>query len=147
MLDALQLLSDAQALAAAPAANVVSTNTIDLLRSNNGFDVGQPMCIEITMDTALAGTTPTITFSAISSAAENLGTDTVLATSKAYAALAAGARVIIPIPPESIVQRYIGLKYTTTAGASDLAGSFTASVKPLNFVQLDKHYADAITIN
>lgn len=141
--DAQVLLNEARALSGA--GTTVSTHTMDLALADNGFDVGEPMCVEISVLVAAVGT-GTYVFNPITSAAEGLGTPTIL-TSRTIlaAALTEGSQHIIPLPPGAIAQRYLGLQHVL--GATDPAITITAHVVPLSMVERRKSYPDAITIS
>ena len=148
-LDAQTLLSDAQAFSS----TAVSTNSYDMLNAAAGIDSGEPLCIAATVDVAADYTTTdeTYRFDVIQSASANLGSATVLLSRTVSAAggaaslLRAGARVVVPIPPEIITQRYVGLQMTL--GGTTPSITLTAAILPLSFVQMDRYFADALTIS
>jgi len=140
--DAQQLLDENRALTTG---TVVSTNTIDLAKADNGFDIGEPMALEITvLVTAASG--GTYQFNAVSSAAANLGSPTVLASRTIAAALlVAGSQHVIPLPPGAIAQRYLGGQYIL--GATTPGVTVTVHVVPMSFIERRKNYPDALTIS
>jgi hypothetical protein len=142
-LDAYNLLSDAQAVTA----DAYSTNTIDLGASSPARQIGdgEPMAVVFTVDVALAGTTPTIVFNVVDSANANLSSHTVLVASKSYSALAAGAQVVLPIPPGLPTARYLGAYYDV--GGTTPTITLTAALMPLSMIDKRKDYADGITIS
>jgi hypothetical protein len=110
-MDALGLVSDAQALTA----TAVSTNTIDLGSQSVTPDIGtgEEVGFGVSIDVALAGTTPTLTLEVIQSASAALSSPTVLASQLLAAAqVTIGKLNFIAIPMGAITQRYIGLRYT-----------------------------------
>lgn len=112
-LDALLMVSDAQAVTA----DAVSTNTIDLGNPTpkNIIGTGEPVGFGVFVDVAADFTTMDETYAieAISSAAANLSSPTVLSRIilNSAADRAAGAKHWVPIPPGKPIQRYIGLNY------------------------------------
>ena len=119
ILDALGLLSDAQALTA----TALSTNTIDLgattpqRQIGTGRGVGAVICIDVAAD--FGNTDETYKFDLVQSSAAALTTSTVLA-SEAYIAsgvmistlLTVKYIIVLPCPPGMPLQRYIGINYT-----------------------------------
>lgn len=124
--DALLLLSDAQASVRA-VGTYVSTNTIDLGVARD-IGAGEGLYVLFTVDVAFAGGTG-VDFQIITSAAANLGSPTVLATSgvRADALLVVGYNFFMPVPP--VVgngQRYLGVQYVGTG--THTLGSVSARV-------------------
>lgn len=128
LVDALLQLSAAQAVTA----SAVSTNTIDLGTARD-LAPGKPLYLVFGVDTtATAAGAATVTFQAISSAAANLGSPTVLAQTDAIgkAELTAGRKLIaVPIAPPVLAaqpkgQQYLGAQYTVATGPLT-AGAFT----------------------
>jgi len=128
--DALLLLSDAQA-DIRNAATYVSTNTVDLGVTKRDQGVGERLFVLFTVDVAFAGGTA-VYAQIITSAAANLGSPTVLATSPTFAdaTLVAGFNFYMPIPPRPLAttaaQRYLGVQYVGTGTHS--AGSISARI-------------------
>lgn len=143
ILDAYMQLSNEQALTA----TAVSTNTIDLGASSpaRSIGTGEPMALVVTVDVALAGTSPTLAVSFIQSAAANLGSATALSTSQTYTALAAGDKIVVPVPPGAVTQRYVGANFTL--GGTSPTATCTAYLQPMSMIDDRKDYADAITIS
>lgn len=139
-IDAQLLLSDAQALTATGA----STNIIDLGADRN-VGIGEPLAVVITCDAALAGTSPT--FQATIQADDNSGfaSPGSVASGLTYSALAAGEKVVLPIPPDASSERFIRLNYTLGGTAPTV--TVTAFVIPLSCIQNNQVFADAITIS
>lgn len=141
IMDALTLVSDAQALTATG----VSTNTIDLGNPTvkNRIGSGEPVGFWVTNDVAADFTTTdeTYTIQAISSASANLSTPTVLSsvTLSTAAMRAAGAGIFVPIPKGLPTQRYIGLNFVL--GGTTPSITVTAGLVPATFVQDQTTYA------
>src|SRR5262245_52484837 len=117
ILDALLQLSDAQAVTSADA---YSSNTIDLgnVTPKNQIGDGEPMALVVTVDVAAAGDgspasmTNTFDFMVVDSPNANLSSHTVLAQRRVTGTLlTAGAIVVVPIPPGTPTQRYLGARY------------------------------------
>jgi hypothetical protein len=110
LIDAQLLFSDAQALTV----DAVSTNLIDLGTDRN-IGLGEPLSVVVVVDVAAAGGG---TLAIIVQADDNSGfaSATTVATTAALAAasLTAGARVVIPIPPDTLTERYVRLSYDLT---------------------------------
>src|SRR5262245_1335216 len=141
-IDALNLLSDAQALSATG----FTTNTIDLgnITPKRDIAVGEPMCIAYHVEvTAAAG--GTFVFEFVQSANADLSSPDVLATMTVVAAtLVAGYKFYLPLPSQAITKRYIGGRYTL--GGTTPTITVSAEVQPLSMVQNDKTYAKGYTI-
>lgn len=134
-LDALLLVDDAHAYSA----SAVSTNTIDLGNPTvkRRIGSGEPMAFLVSIDVAADFTTgdETYTIRAISSAAANLGSPTVLAqrTLTGASERAAGFRFILPIPPGTPIQQFIGID-TVLAGTTPTV-TLTASLMPMSMAE------------
>lgn len=140
ILDALLTVSDAQALTA----TALSTNTIDLGNPTvkNRIGTGEPMGFLVTLDVAADFTTTDETYSiqAISSAAANLSSPTVLSSVTLVAAnRGVGAKIFVPIPKQTPQQRYIGLNYVL--GGTTPSATVTASLQPASMVEDQVIYA------
>lgn len=141
IMDALTLVSDAQALTATG----VSTNTIDLGNPTvkNRIGSGEPVGFVVTLDVAADFTTTDETYSiqVISSASANLSSPTVLnsLTFNSAADRAAGKQHFLFIPKGAPVQRYIGLNYVL--GGTTPSVTVTAGLIPANFAQDQTIYA------
>jgi len=140
--DAQLLFSDQQA-DVRNAATYVSTNTVDLGVARD-IGNGQTLYVDFTVDDAFTGGT-SVQFQVISSAAANLGTPTVLATTPAIvdATLVTGYRTQLAIPP--VVgngQRYLGVQYVGVGTHS--AGKVSARLA----LQVDNRdfYASGFTV-
>lgn len=143
-IDALCLLSDAQAVSA----DAASTNTYDLGASTNNISIGEPLVAVFQIDVAADGTTTdeTYEFQVIESASANLGTPTILVQrSIGYASLTAGSVHYLPIPQGSIAKRYLGVYYNV--GGTTPSVTVTAFIQPASMLQKDNNYPDGITIS
>lgn len=133
--DALTRLSDSQALNGA--GTVVSTNTIDLGNPTvkNRVGSGTPLVLAFTVMVAAdaADGDETYTFEAISSAAANLGTPTIIAQlAIARALLVAGYKFAIEIPSDRPQLRYVGAQYIL--GGTTPSITISCDVLPRAFV-------------
>lgn len=140
ILDALLLVSDAQAITA----DAVSTNTIDLGSSSPAREIGsgEAMVMLMTVDVAGDFTTgdETYAFELISSASANLSSPTVLNRRVLTAAqLALGAIFAIPLPAGTPSQRYLGMNYDV--GGTTPTLTVTAALVPSKFIDMIKPYA------
>jgi hypothetical protein len=145
-LDALLLLSDAQAVTA----DAYSTNTIDLGGSSpaRGIGAGEPMAVVVTVDVAADATTgdETYSFLLVQSANADLSAhDTLSTITVAAANLTAGQKVVIPVPPGSVTKRYVGVRYDV--GGTTPSITCTAFLQPMSMIENRRDYADAITIS
>ena len=138
--DAQNQYSDAQALTATGA----STNLIDHGAAERRLGSGEPLGVGISVDTALAGTTPTFVAALQSDDAVAFPSPTVVAQSKSYDALAAGARVIIPLPPGQATERFTRMNYIL--GGTTPTITVTAFLAPLSFLGEWAAYADGFNI-
>lgn len=147
IIDAQMLLSDAQALTA----TAVSTNTFDAVIAGNNLSTGEKLGVCITVDVAADNTTgnETYQFQVIQSAAADLSSpDVLVETTTAYltaAKLLKGYRLVLPIPPELVTKRYLGLQYTL-GGTTPLL-TVTAEIVPMSFMQAEHVYPKNFTIS
>lgn len=148
ILDAQTQLSNAQDVTGADA---YSTNTYDTGASSPSRRIGdgEPMCAVVTVDTAAGADggsfTDTFDFMVVDSPNANLGSHTVLAQRRiAAAALVAGAIIVIPIPPGTNTQRYVGMRYEL--GADDTV-SVSAWIVPQSFVAKLMTYAKGYVVD
>lgn len=139
-IDRQNLFSDAQALTATAA----STDVIDLGEERR-IGTGEGMVVIVQADVALAGTTPTLAIAIQSDSVENFASPATVLASATLSALAAGQRVVLPIPAGVATERYIRLNYTL--GGTTPTVTLTAALMPENMVQNDYYYADSITIS
>lgn len=138
--DAQQLFSDAQALTA----TAVSTNIIDLSQDRN-IGIGTPMAVVITVDVAMAGTSPT--FAATLQADDNSGfsSPATVGTTPTQSALAAGAQLVLPIGADVLTERFLRLNYTM--GGTTPTVTVTSYLAPVDQIQNAPQYAAGITIS
>lgn len=145
IIDAAQMFSNAQALAAG-----ASTNVIDL-REERRIGSGVPMCVVVVVTTALDATTgdETYTVTIQSDMDEGFGSAaTVLAAYSLPRGSAVGTRFILPIPQNVLTERYIRLLYGV--GGTTPVGAVTAWLSPLELADTGAErvfYPDAITIS
>lgn len=146
--DALLLLSDAQALSATG----FSTNTIDLGTQTVQRDVAVGEGLEVNIQVDVAADTSsgdeTYTFQFVQSANANLSSPDVLAQlAIARATLVAGYTFTLPIPENQITKRFIGMQYTL--GGTTPTITVTAFIEPqkLSSLGTPKAYARGYTIS
>lgn len=146
IMDALCLLSDAQALTA----TAVSTSSYDAGNVTPKVDIGpgEPLAVVITVDVAADATTgdETYQFDIITSAAAALTSPTVVASRLIGRALLTAGRIIVfPIPMVEVPLRFWGLQYTL--GGTTPTITVTASIMPLSFADQIKIYARGYVIS
>lgn len=145
--DALMLLSDAQAVTA----DAYSTNTIDFgnVTPKRKVGTGEPLVVVVTVDVAADFTTgdETYSFLLVQSANADLSShETILTVTRTAAQLAAGTVFEIPVPAGFPTLRYFGLRYDT--GGTSPSVTVTAFLQPRSMASVPpEHYADAITIS
>lgn len=101
--------SDAQALSGA--GSVASTTVVDF-SSDRNIGVGEPVCVVVKCDVALAGTSPTVAVAVQVDDNSAFTSPTVLITGMTLTSLAAGAQLAVPIPPSAAAERYMRVLYT-----------------------------------
>lgn len=140
-LDAQLLYSDAQALVA----TAVSTNIVDHGADRN-LGIGEPLAIVVIVDVALDRTTGDETYAVTLQTDDNAAFSSATTVTGPVSLLtyAAGTKFIIPVPPDTLMERFSRLNYTL--GGITPTGTVTAFMIPLSMIQNDVHYADAITI-
>lgn len=146
ILDALTLLSDAQAVTA----TAFSTNTYDAgnVTPKNDIGPGEALAMLITVDVAADATTgdETYQFDIVTSANANLSSPTVVASRLIGRALLTAGRIIVfPIPMVESPLRYWGLQYTV--GGTTPTITVTAGIVPLSFADQIKIYARGYVIS
>ena len=139
--DAQNQYSNAQALSGTGG---VSTNLIDHGAAERRLGSGEPMGVGITVDVALAGTTPTFVATLQSDDEVAFPSPGTVAQSPTYSALAAGARVIVPLPPGQATEQFTRLNYTL--GGTTPTITVTAFLSPLSFLGSWAAYADGFNI-
>lgn len=143
LLDAQTLLSDAQALTAT--AN--STNVYDS-SSDRNIGLGTPLGVKITCDVAIGGTSPTATAKIVTDDNASLSSKTDVTGAVSLAGLAAGGSVIIPVPPDTVMERYIAVTYTL--GGTSPTITVTAWLAPLSMLETsgtNVYYAAGYTVS
>ena len=121
ILDKGLLLSDGQDAKAN--GSKVSENTIDLSVANRDIGAGEQLYAVVGIDTYTAGSNTAVTISVITSASADLSSATTIISTPAIAtsAISAGrVPIVLPIPPNIITQRYLGLNYNCTTAATAL---------------------------
>lgn len=139
LVDAALTFSDAQALTV----TAVSTNLYDQGAPPSGtaerrIGSGEPMALVLTVDVAAAGG-GTLQIDVQTDDNAGFSSAVVHATSGAVAAaaLTAGAKVIIPLIPGKVTERYMRLNYTLTT----MTGiTVTAMLMPMNQIQNELTY-------
>jgi hypothetical protein len=140
ILDAQCLFSDAQALTA----TAVSTNSYDS-SSDRDLGTGEPLAVVVGFDVALAGTTPTIAVSIQTDDNSAFSSPTTIATGVTLSAAAAGAKVVLPVPADATVERYLRVNYTL--GGTTPTATVTAYLQPLSMVQGNGLFASGFAVS
>lgn len=124
ILDALLLVSDAQAFGAA----AVSTNSIDLgnVTPKRKIGTGKEMGFAFTCD--VAGTVAASLLEIISATDAALTAGILVHASRSIplAEMLAGALFFLGLPPGTPTQRYLGVRVTTAAGTVSMSSWLTA---------------------
>ena len=119
--DSQLLLSDEQDAKAD--GNKVSTNAIDLSVANRDIGAGIPLYAVVIIDAYTPGTNVSLTISVITDNDAALGSPTAIISTPAIAAadISVGRMpIVIPIPPNLITERYLGLNYNCATVATAL---------------------------
>lgn len=114
-------------------ADAVSENSYDSGAAGNDISLGEPLGIGIAVSVAADYTTgdETYEFQAVQDSEEALGSPSVLAARTIAAAdLVAGSRHVLPIPPGSKTERYLGLNFN--GGGSTPTITISAWIAPLS---------------
>lgn len=148
ILDAQTMLSDAQAVTSADAYSTNAYDTGDETPARRIGD-GEPMCVVFTVDVAAAADggsfTDTFDFLVVDSPNANLSSHTVIAQRRVAAALlVAGAIIVVPIPPGTNTQRYVGARYEI--GTDDTI-TVSAWIVPQSFVAKLMTYAKGYVVD
>jgi len=138
----LQFSSSAQALSGA--GTVASTDTIDLGQERR-LGSGEQMGVVICVTAAMTGTSPTFQCNIQSDDNSGFSSAANVASSATFSTLAVGSRVIIPIPPGVLTERYLRLSYTL--GGTTPAVSVKSFVQPLNQIESQASYASGFVIS
>jgi hypothetical protein len=134
------LFSNAQALTVTAA----STDLIDLGQERR-LGVGEPMCVVIGCDVAMAGTTPTMIATLQSDDNAGFSSATSVVVSPTFSSFAAGAKYVLPIPPGVATERYIRVNYTM--GGTTPTITVTTHLMPMSMVQNDYVYPDGFVVS
>ena len=139
--DAQQKYSDAQALTV----TAVSTNAIDH-SSDRNFGIGKPMAIVIAVTVAAGGTAPTMQVTLQADTTSAFGAPvTVTSTSVLTAAqMVAGAKFILPVPPDLLTARFTRLNYTM--GGTTPTVTVTAWLTLADAIQNEVYYPIGVTV-
>lgn len=131
LIDSQLSFSDAQALTATAA----STNVIDLSQDRN-IGIGEPISVVLTVDVALAGTSPTFAVSlqtATDAAFTTPVTLLTMPTLSGASAMPQGLKLDILYPGGPEMLQFLRLNYTL--GGTSPTVTVTAEVQPSNEVQ------------
>lgn len=148
-LDALGLVSDAQALSGA--ATTASTNAIDLTALSSGardLGDGEPLVMAIGIDVAadLADGNETYQFDFIQSVNANLSSPTVLESRViSRTLLTVGTLHYVPVPPGAITARYIGMQYVL--GGTTPSITMTTWLTLMSMIQRFRAYPKGYVVN
>lgn len=142
-LDAQNRFSNAQAITA----TALSTNSIDLDVVGRNLGAGEPMCVLVNADAALEGTTNDETYVISLETDDNaaMSSATTIVSVSTPAALQddpIGSRYMLFIPPGTVFERYIAVRYTL--GGTTPTATFTAYLMPLKAVLALATYPDNI---
>jgi len=139
IVDKQNAFSESQALTATAA----STNVIDLSQIRQIGD-GKPLYVVVTVEVAMAGTTPSLAVSIVTDDNAALSSPAVILTGPTIlgASLPASTQLVYPIPLSG-VERFIALNYTlagtgpTVTVSAHIVENFTQDVKyPSGFTVL-----------
>lgn len=145
-LDALTLVSDAQAFTAA----AVSTNSIDLgnVTPKREIGTGEPMGFGVQVDVAASSTTVLIELIMATDAALTAGIVVLSQRTFLSADLPAGALVFMPLPQNVAVAgalRFLGIRVTPAGGAATVTLTSWLTAHSL-FSTLAKNYAKSYVV-
>ena len=143
-IDALQLLSDAQAFTT----DTASTNTIDLgnVTPRREIGTGEPLCLAIAVDVYATPTGTDYEFRFIQSEAADLSNPDILCSvTYTGASLAAGDVRYLPIPPGSVSKRYVGAYFNNVTGTTTVTA--TIVLGPQSMIQSWRVYAKGYRVS
>lgn len=138
-IDAQQQYSVAQALVA----TAVSTNAIDHSQDRN-LGIGEPLVVLVTIGVAAAGG-GTLAVALQTDATSAFGSPVTVATTAALAAagLVAGAKIVLPIQADLLVNRWTRLNYTMVTMTSI---TVTAELTLASMVQNEWYAPAGVTV-
>jgi hypothetical protein len=143
ILDALTRLSDGLSVTDSDAYTDYSYDLASISPAREP-GTGEPLALVFSVGVAASGSTDTTDLKVVTSTAAGLATSTIALVTRriANALLTAGSKHVLPIPPGSVTQRYIG-------GRVELGSGDTITVDvdlvPMSFIGQNKAYADAVT--
>ncbi len=149
IIDAQQLLSDAQALTV----TAPSTNIIDL-GVDRDLGKGKGMAVVVNVDVAADGTTGDETYQFDLETDDNAGfasPELILRRiagalpSIPRARLVAGFRLVLPIPSDPEMERFLRVNYVL--GGTTPTITVTTHLQPMDMIQAEAVYPDNITIS
>jgi hypothetical protein len=152
LVDATLQVSTAQALTGAASA---SEDYVDLKHAHS-IGEGEPLALVVHINVAAGGTTPTLAISVQVDDNTSFSSATTIASGPvlAEAALVAGARFVVVLPPwgglvtsdpAAAEYRYLRAYYTT--GGTTPTMTVTAEFTKLNMIPTWRAYADNVTIS
>jgi len=143
ILDAQGQLSSAQALTDGETA---STNLVDLGVDRN-VGIGEPLgvLINVTVAAKTSDNDETYQFDLMTDSAVGFGTEVdVLTRIIARGTLVAGFKFVLPVPPDTITDRYLRVSYTLGGTAGTI--TVDSHLMPMSMIQKEVVYPDNITI-
>ncbi len=142
IIDAQNLFSDDQALTA----TAVSTNVIDLGIDRN-VGIGEPMAAVVTLSVAADDADADETYVVTLETDDNssFSSATVIATATILKGAEAGSKVVLMVPADETAERYLRINYTL--GGTSPSMTVKTFLQPVNMIQNNVVYADAITIS
>lgn len=107
----------------------------NVVRLAQDFGKGEPMALVVNvLEDFAGGGSLVVSMQHDDNAVFSSATTLVSSASYAAAALAAGAQIVLPIPPSSIPDQDYGAAYFTVTGDAFTAGSVQAQIMTLNLV-------------
>jgi hypothetical protein len=145
ILDSYCKLSDGQAATTADTSYSDYSFDCGSITPKRDIGNGEPMAIVVSVTgSAATVSADTFTFTAITStSATDLSTGVKELCKRLIpgASLTAGSRHVFPIPPGSVDQRYIGMRYVLGSGD---AVTVDADLVPMSFIGIQTKYADGV---